>query len=139
MGVEGGCHQTGIAPSEKSESGSRLRKEAANFVKRYRNQVQPLVEQSWVDKAPLSEKNIDFFRNRSSHTSPVDALDAYVGRVIAGRALNLLFRPVLAEWGFRYTHISNARPPFPPPAAFLRRQATPACRTKAPPWDGVAP
>lgn len=96
--------------SEKSESGSRLRKEAANFVKRYRNQVQPLVEQSWVDKAPLSEKNIDFFRNRSSHTSPVDALDAYVGRVIAGRALNLLFRPVLAEWGFRYTLSSNASP-----------------------------
>jgi len=104
--------------SEKSESGSRLRKEAANFVKRYRNQVQPLVEQSWVDKAPLSEKNIDFFRNRSSHTSPVDALDAYVGRVIAGRALNLLFRPVLDERGFRYTLISNARPPLPTSGGF---------------------
>jgi hypothetical protein len=86
--------------SEDPASGSRLRKEAAAFIGTFRGQVQPLVEQGWVDSKLLSEDNINFFRNQSSHDSPIDALDACVGRLVARRVLELFFLPALAEWGF---------------------------------------
>ena len=51
----------------------------------------------------LTQENIDLFRNRASHTKPIDKVDAFVGRVVAKKIVDVLFIPQLESWGFKAT------------------------------------
>jgi hypothetical protein len=81
--------------------GSRLRLEAARVLKQYSAQIGPLTKGTWLNPAHLTDENIKWFRNRSSHDALVDLVDAAVGRVLAKRVLNGFFAPVLESWGFK--------------------------------------
>ncbi len=87
--------------NKQGAAGSRLRFEAARVLKRYSAQIGPLTEGTWLHPVHLTDKNINWFRNRSAHDAAVDLVDAAVGRVLAERILNGFFAPVLEGWGFK--------------------------------------
>ena len=74
--------------------------EAAQILGRYAAQIGPLTKGTWLHPAHLTDQNINWFRNRSSHDAAVALVDAAVGRVLARRILSGFFAPVLKSWGF---------------------------------------
>jgi hypothetical protein len=88
------------ATQEGAGAGSRVRLEAARILGRYAAQIGPLTKGTWLHPAHLTEQNINWFRNRSSHDAAVALVDAAVGRVLARRILSGFFAPVLKGWGF---------------------------------------
>jgi hypothetical protein len=91
-----------VLDSQKSNSsGSRLRMESTNHLKKYAPQLIPLVKESWLHPISLTNETVTFFRNRASHDACINSGEAFVGRVIARRLLDGFFSPVLAGWGFK--------------------------------------
>ncbi|MBS1983425.1 MAG: hypothetical protein JST16_04565 [Bdellovibrionales bacterium] len=88
------------ATNEKGTAGSRVRFEAARILKRYSAQIGPLTKGSLFSPVHLTDENINWFRNRSSHDASVPLEDAGIGRVLARRILSGFFVPVLNSWGF---------------------------------------
>ena len=82
-------------------AGSRLRLEAAKFLRRYSSQFGVLTKGQFLNPAHLNQQNINWFRNRSSHDASVSLVDASIGRVLAMRILSGFFFPVLKGWGFQ--------------------------------------
>ena len=55
----------------------------------------------------LTDENINWFRNRSSHDAAVPLVDASVGRVLAKRVLDGFFAPLADQWGFTKTLLAH--------------------------------
>ena len=89
------------ATQEGAGAGSRVRLEAAQILSRYAAQIGPLTRGTWLYPAHLTDQNINWFRNRSSHDAVVPLVDAAVGRVLARRILSGFFDPVLESRGFK--------------------------------------
>jgi len=79
---------------------SRLRKEAVSFFRQSSRQLEPLMNSSWLDPPHLTQENVSYFRNRSSHDSSVGIIDASVGRYLSKRIFDLFYDAVLDSWGF---------------------------------------
>ena len=94
------CIHIDQAKDDEIKSGSRLRKGATDYLKKYHGQLQSLVADNWLNPLYLTQENIDLFRNRSSHDSSVDIVESAIGRSIAKQILEMFFAPVLREWGF---------------------------------------
>ena len=94
------CVTSSEDPNEKVRSGSKLRREAEQFLNPYQNQLGPLVNRNWMNPLHLTEENINFFRNRSSHDAIINIIEGSTGRLLAKRVLDLFFTPVLVKWGF---------------------------------------
>lgn len=88
------------ATQEGAGASSRVRLEAARILGNYTAQTGPLTKGTWLRPAHLTDQNIEWFRNRSSHDAAVVLVDAAVGRVLARRILDGFFAPVLKSWGF---------------------------------------
>ncbi len=88
-----------IKPRPPSERGSVLRQKATEYFGPHAE----ILRQAVLDdeaRPYLSLANIDWFRNRASHSTAIDETDASVGRLIAKRIIALLFYPQLRAWGF---------------------------------------
>ncbi|MFL6450443.1 MAG: hypothetical protein ACJ746_22595 [Bryobacteraceae bacterium] len=80
--------------------GSRMRIEAAKFLKSYSTQIGPLTKGTPFSPSHLNEQNITWFRNRSSHDGSMSLVDASIGCLLSKRILNGFYAPVITSWGF---------------------------------------
>jgi len=80
--------------------GSRLRLEAIRHLRKYDNQLQPLIEKDWLNPNYLTQENINLFRNKASHDAIITLQDAMIGRTIAKRAIDVFYSPALKNLNF---------------------------------------
>ena len=89
------------ATSDRGFAGSRLRIEAAKALKIHSRQIGILTKGTLLNPAHLTEENINWFRNRSSHDSSVSLVDAAIDRILAKQILSGFFWPVLKSRSFQ--------------------------------------
>ena len=89
------------ATKKSGSGGSRLRREAARLLAQQQDQVGQLTTGTWLSPAHLTDENINWFRNRSSHDAPADLIAGSTGRLLARRILDGFFAPALEKWGFK--------------------------------------